>query len=94
MALKLKTQTASGLPRNKLLIHGTLTLILPYLHNRIRTHALSHAWPDAPTSDYRRKIWEILGTLESVHACLGLASFIAFLWNGKYVFSMIKPSDQ
>ncbi|KJA30163.1 hypothetical protein HYPSUDRAFT_32263 [Hypholoma sublateritium FD-334 SS-4] len=74
----------SGLPRNRLLLHGTLTLILPYLHNRFRVHALSQAWPDVPTSDYRRKIWDALGSVESIHACLGLASFIAFLWNGKY----------
>ncbi|KDR83605.1 hypothetical protein GALMADRAFT_219427 [Galerina marginata CBS 339.88] len=79
-----KRLTPSGLPRNTLLMHGTLTLVLPYLHNRFRAHALSHAWPDAPSSDHRRKIWDSLGSAESVYGLLGLANFVAFLWGGRY----------
>ncbi|KAF8165215.1 Pex12 amino terminal region-domain-containing protein [Crassisporium funariophilum] len=74
----------SGLPRNALLLHGSLTLFLPYLHNRLRSHALSHAWPDAPSSDYRRKAWDALNSVESLHALFGLVNFIAFLWSGRY----------
>ncbi|KAI3612182.1 peroxisomal biogenesis factor 2 [Moniliophthora roreri] len=74
----------SGLPRRILLVHGTLIILLPYLHNRIRSHALSRAWPDAPSSDRRRKAWVFLSSLESVYSALGLASFVAFLWNGHY----------
>jgi peroxin-2 len=65
-------------------MHGALTLLLPYCHNRLRLHALSNAWPDAPSSDYRRKAWDALNSAESIHALLGLANFIAFLWNGRY----------
>lgn len=68
-------------------MHGTLTVILPYIHNRIRSYGLSRAWPDAPSSDRRRKMWELLVTLESSYALLGLASFVTFLWNGQYVTS-------
>ena len=75
---------ASGLARNTLIIHGALTLLLPYCHNRLRSYALSNAWPDAPSSDHRRKAWDALNTAESMHALLGLANFIAFLWNGRY----------
>uniref|UniRef100_A0A8H7XXN4 RING-type E3 ubiquitin transferase (cysteine targeting) n=1 Tax=Psilocybe cubensis TaxID=181762 RepID=A0A8H7XXN4_PSICU len=74
----------SGLPRKTLLFHGTLTLLLPYLHNRFRSHALSNAWPDAPSSDYRRKVWDALCSVESIYGLLGLANFVAFLWGGKY----------
>ncbi|KAK7060504.1 peroxisome assembly protein (Peroxin-2) [Paramarasmius palmivorus] len=74
----------SGLPRRILVIHGTLTILLPYLYARIWNHALSHAWPDAPSSDRRRKAWVFLGSLESIYSSLGLASFVAFLWNGHY----------
>ncbi|KAF8663453.1 hypothetical protein AX16_001023 [Volvariella volvacea WC 439] len=74
----------SGLPRRLLLVHGTLTLIVPYLHTRLRRHALSHAWPDAPSSDRRRRVWDVLTSLESTHTLLSLASFIAFLWDGRY----------
>ncbi|KII94874.1 hypothetical protein PLICRDRAFT_128176 [Plicaturopsis crispa FD-325 SS-3] len=74
----------SGLPRRTLLIHGALTVVLPYLHTRIRAHALSRAWPDAPSSDRRRRIWDTLTALESSHSLLTLLSFIAFLWNGRY----------
>ncbi|KAF9569335.1 hypothetical protein CPC08DRAFT_739223 [Agrocybe pediades] len=74
----------SGLPCNMLLLHGFLTLIVPYIHGRIRTYALSRAWPDAPSTDRRRKIWELLGHVESLHGSLSLANFIAFLWGGRY----------
>ncbi|TFK75775.1 hypothetical protein BDN72DRAFT_809381 [Pluteus cervinus] len=78
------TLTPSGLPRRIILIHGTLTLVIPYLHTRIRSYALSHAWPDAPSSDRRRKVWNLLTKLESLHNSLALVSFIAFMWDGRY----------
>ncbi|KAF9820944.1 hypothetical protein IEO21_00921 [Rhodonia placenta] len=74
----------SGLPRNKLLLHGAMTLLVPYLHARIRAHALSRAWPDAPSLDRRRKAWELLTRMESAHGCLSLLNFVSFLWNGRY----------
>ncbi|EIW82319.1 hypothetical protein CONPUDRAFT_123111 [Coniophora puteana RWD-64-598 SS2] len=74
----------SRLPRRLLLLHGTLTILIPYVHNRIRDRALSHAWPDTPSSDPRRKAWDFLTRLEATHALLGLGNFIAFLWNGRY----------
>ncbi|KIK67987.1 hypothetical protein GYMLUDRAFT_36797 [Collybiopsis luxurians FD-317 M1] len=74
----------SGLPRKILLMHGTLTILIPYLHNRIRSYGLSRSWPDAPSSDRKRKLWDLLVTLESSYALLGLASFVTFLWNGQY----------
>ncbi|KAJ3517981.1 hypothetical protein NLJ89_g156 [Agrocybe chaxingu] len=79
-----KLLTPSGLPRDTLLVHGTLTIILPYIHNRVRTHALSQAWPDAPSLDHRRKAWELLNSIESLYGLLGLVNFVAFLWSGKY----------
>lgn len=80
---------ASGLSYRVLLAHGSLTVLLPYLHTRIRAHALSQAWPDAPSSDKRRKAWELLTRIESTHSLLGLLNFIAFLWDGRYVFRYI-----
>ncbi|KIM46051.1 hypothetical protein M413DRAFT_301650 [Hebeloma cylindrosporum] len=79
-----KHTSSSGLPRNTLVLHGALTVVVPYLHNRFRSHALSNAWPDAPSSDRRRKIWDSLNFTESVYALLGLANFVAFLWSGRY----------
>ena len=80
-----KCSVASGLPYRVLLAHGSLTVLLPYVHTRIRAHALSQAWPDAPSSDKRRKAWELLTRLESTHSLLGLLNFVAFLWDGRYV---------
>lgn len=74
---------ASRLPRKILLIHGALTIIVPYVHTRLRGHALSKAWPDAPSSDRRRKAWELMTKLETTHAAVALVSFVAFLWDGK-----------
>ncbi|KAI0268378.1 Pex12 amino terminal region-domain-containing protein [Gloeopeniophorella convolvens] len=74
----------SRLPRKILIVHGALTIVLPYLHARIRGHALSKAWPDAPSSDRRRKVWELMTRLETTHAALALVSFVAFLWDGQY----------
>jgi len=79
-----KPLTPSGLPRRILLLHGTLTVVLPYLHTRLRSYALSRAWPDAPSSDRRRKAWDILTSLESSYTLLTLSSFVAFLWNGRF----------
>jgi peroxin-2 len=58
-------------------------MVLPYIHARLRRHALSKAWPDAPSSDRRRKAWELMTKLETTHAAITLASFIVFLWNGQ-----------
>ncbi|EAU84899.2 peroxisomal biogenesis factor 2 [Coprinopsis cinerea okayama7 len=76
--------TTSRIPRRTLAIHALLTLLGPYFHTRLRTYALSHAWPDAPSSDIRRKAWNLLELLESMHASLSLANFTLFLWNGRY----------
>ena len=75
---------ASRLPRKILLVHGALTIVLPYVHTRLRGHALSKAWPDAPSSDRRRKAWELMTKLETAHAAIALASFVAFLWDGRW----------
>ena len=80
----LNIETASGLPRNRLLIHGFLTVLVPYIHARLRNNAMSNAWPEAPSSDRRRKLWEWMSTIESTHAALSLISFVIFLWNGRY----------
>ncbi|KAF8709392.1 Pex2 / Pex12 amino terminal region, partial [Rhizoctonia solani] len=78
------SRAPSGLPRRLLLSHAGLTVLLPYFHTRLRSHALSNAWPDAPSSDKRRRAWEALGHVESLHGVLSLASFIIFLWKGRY----------
>ena len=78
---------ASSLPRKILLTHGVITLLLPYIHTRIRAHALSKAWPDAPSSDGRRKAWELLTRLESTHSSLALLNFVSFLYDGRYDIS-------
>ncbi|KAN0097471.1 Pex2 / Pex12 amino terminal region domain containing protein [Tylopilus felleus] len=78
------SRTPGGLPRRTLIIHGVLTIIVPYLYNRLRAHALSRAWPDTPSSDTRRMAWQMLTRLESTHALLGLLNFAAFLLNGRY----------
>lgn len=78
------TLSSSRLPRRTLLNHIFLTLIVPYVHSRLRSHALSRAWPDAPSSDRRRKAWNVLNLLESTHTLFGLVNFVAFLWGGQY----------
>ncbi|KIY49343.1 hypothetical protein FISHEDRAFT_41257 [Fistulina hepatica ATCC 64428] len=74
----------SGLPRRLLFFHVFLTILVPYLHTRARAHALSKAWPEAPSRNARRRAWEALTTLESCHTVLALANFVAFLYNGRY----------
>ncbi|CCM04786.1 uncharacterized protein FIBRA_06979 [Fibroporia radiculosa] len=76
--------TVSELSYRTLFAHGTATLLVPYFYTRLRAHALSHAWPDAPSSDTRRKAWELLSRLESLHGLLALSNFVVFLWNGRY----------
>ncbi|KAF8759869.1 Pex2 / Pex12 amino terminal region [Rhizoctonia solani] len=47
--------------------------------------ALVTRWPNnAPSSDKRRRTWEALSHVESLHGVLSLASFIIFLWKGRY----------
>ena len=82
---QLNLNLESGLPVKTLLGHAFLTILTPYIHTRIKTRAPSHGWPDAPSSDYRRKLWKILNTAESLHSLLGLLNFVVFLSNGRYV---------
>ena len=81
------TAVASGLPRNRLFLHGFLTVLVPYIHTRLRNNAMSGAWPEAPSSDRRRKLWDWMTSAESTHATLSLVSFVIFLWNGRCVGS-------
>ncbi|KAI5123422.1 hypothetical protein M0805_006127 [Coniferiporia weirii] len=74
----------SGLPKKTLTTHAFLTVLLPYIHSRLRSHALSNSWPDTPSSDRRRKAWNYLNRLESLHSTSALLSFVVFLWNGRY----------
>jgi peroxin-2 len=78
------------LPRTGVLaLHALLTILVPYAHNRLRGHALSYAWPDAPSTDRRRKLWDLLGRLEFVHTFSALVNFLAFLRYGRQVFSAL-----
>ncbi|KAG6378711.1 Pex12 amino terminal region-domain-containing protein [Boletus reticuloceps] len=77
-------RTPGGLPRRTFIIHGVLTIVVPYLYNRLRAHALSQAWPDTPSSDTRRMAWRMLTRLESMHSVLSLLNFVAFLLNGRH----------
>ncbi|KAH9943387.1 peroxisomal biogenesis factor 2 [Epithele typhae] len=83
---------AAGLPQTTLALHGALTIFVPYFHNRIRAHALSNAWPDAPSSDRRRRAWEFLTRLESIHALAAFTNFVVFLWNGRYGLLAFAPA--
>ncbi|KAF8489122.1 Pex12 amino terminal region-domain-containing protein [Gautieria morchelliformis] len=76
--------TPSGLPPRTLWAHAAATILIPYLHSRIRVYALSRAWPDAPSFDVRRRGWTALMRIESAHHVLSLASFIVFLCDGRY----------
>lgn len=76
--------TPSGIPARILGLHAVLSILLPYVHKRVRIHALSNAWPDAPSSDRRRRLWDALLKLESTHTTLSLLNFIIFLWNGRH----------
>ena len=80
------TDAAAGLPRNRLLLHGFLTVLVPYIHTRLRNNAMSNAWPEAPSSDRRRKLWDWMTSIESTHTALSLVSFVVFLWNGRCVY--------
>ncbi|KZS97782.1 hypothetical protein SISNIDRAFT_436411 [Sistotremastrum niveocremeum HHB9708] len=76
--------TPAGLPRKLMVLHGFLTIVVPYLYTRCRDHALSHAWPDIPSYDLRRKLWNALSFSEASHNALSLVGFLAFLWDGRY----------
>ncbi|KAH8830470.1 Pex12 amino terminal region-domain-containing protein [Flagelloscypha sp. PMI_526] len=75
---------APTIPRTILAIHGSLTILFPYVHARIRSYALSHSWSEAPTRDYRRRAWEMLSSLETASSSIILLNFIGFLWSGRY----------
>ena len=85
IGIHLNADAGSGLPRNRLLLHGFFTVLVPYIHTRLRNNAMSNAWPEAPSSDRRRKLWDWICSIESTHAALSLISFVVFLWNGRCV---------
>jgi hypothetical protein len=85
---------ASGLPARILGLHAVLSILLPYANKRLRIHALSNAWPDAPSSDRRRRVWDALLKLESTHATFSLLNFILFLWNGRSDISLFSSPGE
>jgi len=74
---------ASELSQKVLLIHASLTILVPYIHSRMRDRGLSESWPDAPRSDVRRRMWDNLVRLETLHSTFALIGFITFLWDGR-----------
>lgn len=74
-----------GLPGQTLLLNGVASILIPYLHSRLRLHALARAWPDAPSSDMRRRAWTWVTATETLHNTLSLFNFISFLCNGRCV---------
>ncbi|KAH9482381.1 Peroxisomal biogenesis factor 2 [Psilocybe cubensis] len=60
--------------------YGARLQDLRYVVQNISSSRLAHA----PSSDYRRKVWDALCSVESIYGLLGLANFVAFLWGGKY----------
>ena len=85
--------SGSGLPVRTLLAYAILTIMFPYMHTRFRAYALSNGWPDAPSSDYRRKIWRLLSKMESTHSLLSLLNFVVFLSNGRSVLSLSRSES-
>ncbi|EJD53689.1 hypothetical protein AURDEDRAFT_80238 [Auricularia subglabra TFB-10046 SS5] len=79
-----KALTPSRLLRRTVYAHAFLTVVLPYLHTRARTLALSRSWPDAPLTHYRRRLWDVMTLAETAHGALALAGFCVFLRNGRY----------
>jgi hypothetical protein len=80
---KLIHDAGSGLSAKLLVAHSVLTIVIPYLHAKLRARALSQSWPDAPSSDRRRRAWEALVNVESFHSAFTLANFVLFLYNGR-----------
>jgi peroxin-2 len=68
-------------------LHATVTILVPYLHSKVQAYALSRSWPDAPASNIRRRAWDVVLWLESVHSTMSLINFVAFLANGRFVLS-------
>jgi peroxin-2 len=59
--------------------------LLPnYLLSRLRTFALSRQWPDLPSHDRRRKLWNWIVRAENVSRVWELAGWLWFLWDGRY----------
>ncbi|KAG8947653.1 peroxisome assembly protein (Peroxin-2) [Tulasnella sp. 424] len=79
-----RSYAPSGLLRKTLLLHATLTILVPYVHAKLRAHALSYSWPDVPRSDIRRQTWDLVTRLETFQATFSLFGFLLFLHNGKY----------
>ncbi|KAG8967249.1 peroxisome assembly protein (Peroxin-2) [Tulasnella sp. 419] len=74
----------SGLRRDILLLHATLTVLVPYLQARLQAKGLSESWPDAPRSDWRRQAWEFLTRVERLRDTLGLMGLIVFFVDARY----------
>jgi peroxin-2 len=78
-------RSASRLPRPVLVAHAAFTILLPYAHARLRSHALAASWPDAPQRSLPQRVWAILARVEAAHAVLALANFLAFLYHARCV---------
>lgn len=69
----------------QLLLHPILTIAVPYAHARLERDMTGRNFSERPNDDWRRKIWNGMDAWARVHAALGLANFVIFLGDGKWV---------
>jgi peroxin-2 len=77
------TSRDAPLSRLQLTLFPALTILLPYLHNKLERQMSHLSYSDMPASDPRRILWNSMDQVQRVYAALTLANFLAFLGDGR-----------
>jgi peroxin-2 len=78
------TSKDASLSRIQLTLFPALTILLPYLHEKLERRMSHLSYSDMPSNDPRRLLWNGMDRLQRVYAALSLANFLAFLSDGRY----------
>lgn len=79
------TSRDASLSRIQLTLYPALTIVFPYLHNKLEQRMSHLSYSEMQPNDPRRLVWSAMDQLQRVYAALSLANFLAFLNNGRCV---------
>lgn len=77
------TSRDAPLSRLQLMLYPALTILFPYLHNKLERQMSHLSYSDMSSNDPRRLLWNTMDQLQRIYSALTLANFLAFLGDGR-----------
>ncbi|EGC36519.1 hypothetical protein DICPUDRAFT_150983 [Dictyostelium purpureum] len=66
-------------------LSGLINIGGEWLWTRLNRYSIKEGWSERPSTDFRKRLWNLMNFLESSYKALSILNFLAFLYDGKYV---------